>query len=185
MEFAQPTHQGNGQRANRLTMSHLLDFYRLQKPDSEGRLLSDLWTWSDDQLEQCHDFIQWVFPLAEPSSVNPDAPLVTGADRQAFRSDEHLRSNMRRSLSVFLRFLGLETNGNAQVTRPSNFANRSAIWRHPNHNWLRVTRLLKSLRLLGFDKEAAAVWACLKELHENDGLVMEDSFSYWREAAGG
>jgi hypothetical protein len=55
-------------------MSRLTDFYRGAGSDSEGRSLADLWNLSDDEMEDIHDFIQWMFPLREPSRFNPDAP---------------------------------------------------------------------------------------------------------------
>jgi hypothetical protein len=76
-------------------MSKLLDFYHLTGRDSEGRRLDDIWTWSDEELEHCHDFIQWMFPLDAPSSVNADAPLVTEQDRAAFRDDKQLRGGWK------------------------------------------------------------------------------------------
>ena len=166
-------------------MSRLLDFYRHKSPDCQGRTLREIWSWNDEQLEHCHDFIQWMFPLDEPSSVNADAPLVSGEDRLAFQTEPQLQTAMRRSLSVFLAFLGLAMTEDGRVIRGQNFNRRIGIWKHSNHNWLRITRMLKSLRLLGLDKEARAVWLCLKELHEKDGLVSEHSFEYWRNAAEG
>ena len=58
----------------------LIEFYRGIAPDSEGRTLADLWAFSDDEMEEVHDFIQWMFPLREPSRFNPDAPLLTDED---------------------------------------------------------------------------------------------------------
>ena len=164
-------------------MSRLLDFYRLQGRDSEGRTLNEIWGWGDEDLEHCHDFIQWLFPLDEPSAVNADAPLVSAEDREAFRTDPQLRNAMRRSLSVFLRFVGLAMTEDGRIVRGGNFDRRLAVWKYTNHNWLRITRVLKSLRLLDFEQEASAFWACLKELHEKDGFVSEHSFQFWREAA--
>ena len=164
-------------------MSQLLDFYRRGGCDSERRKLEEIWGWTDSEIEHCHDFIQWMFPLDEPSSVNADAPLVSEEDRAAFRSDPQLQFAMRQSLAVFLRFVGLKTNPEGRIVRGENFDERLSIWRFPNHNWLRITRVLKSLRLLGLEGEAAALWKCLRELHESDSLVSEDSYRYWREAA--
>jgi hypothetical protein len=164
-------------------MSQLLDFYRLEARDSEGRTLDEIWAWSDEVLEQCHDFIQWMFPLDEPSAFNADAPLVTQEDQAAFRREPQLQTAMRRSLSVFLAFLGLAVADDGRVIRTTNFNQRLAVWKYLNHNWLRITRVLKSLRLLGFENEASALWLCLKDLHEKDGFVSEDSFAYWRDAA--
>jgi hypothetical protein len=166
-------------------MSQLLDFYRLQAPDLEGRMLSDIWSWSDNELEQCHDFIQWMFPLDEPSSVNADAPLVTQEDQASFRSDFVLRNAYQRSLKRFLQFLGLGIAADGSVGRAINFDSKEAVWKYTNHNCLRITRLLKSLRLLGFESEAAAVWKCLKVMHEDGGFVSQNTFEYWIDAAEG
>jgi hypothetical protein len=166
-------------------MSRLLDFYHQKGRDTEGRKLEEIWQWTDQELEQCHDFIQWMFPLDEPSSVNPDAPLVNQQEQMAFRGDPQLQSAMRRSLATFLRFLGLETLSDGRIVRGENFNERLAIWKWPNHNWLRITRVLKSLRLLGFESEATALWVCLDELHAVGGFVSENSFRYWSEAAEG
>ena len=76
-------------------MSRLIEFYRGAAPDSEGRMLADLWAYSDDKMEDVHDFIQWMFPLREASRFNPDAPLVTDADVEAFRADPAIRESLR------------------------------------------------------------------------------------------
>src|SRR5262245_5587601 len=65
-------------------VSRLLDFYRGEGTDAEGRRLDDILAWRDGRLEAVHDFIQWLFPLPEPSRFNPDAPLLTPHDIAAF-----------------------------------------------------------------------------------------------------
>jgi opioid growth factor receptor-like protein len=163
--------------------SRILEFYRHSKPDFEGRMLSEYWEWNDQTLESVHDFIQWMFPLDEPSAFNPDAPLLTAEDRVAFAKDPRLQNAVWQSLQCFLAFLGLEITPDGSVGRRSNFNQRLSIWRSLNHNWLRITRVLKSLRLLGMDNEAREFWKCLAMLHDQDGYVTEDSFNYWRQAA--
>jgi len=143
--------------------SRILDFYRLEMPDSEGRMLEQYWRWDQERVEQTHDFIQWMFPLEEQSAFNPDAPLLTKDDEAAFRREPQLRSSLRRSLGFFLNFLGLAIAPDGRVSPNENFHQRIALWRRPNHNWLRITRMLKSLRLLGCEDEARAVWKCLKK----------------------
>jgi hypothetical protein len=162
-------------------MNAILEFYRLEKPDSEGRMLQQYWSWGHDILERRHDFIQWMFPLAEASAFNRDAPLVTREVSEAFVREPLLQTNLRRSLDVFLNFLGLEYAG-GQVAPAVIFEHRLSIWRQTNHNWLRITRLLKSLRLLGLEKECRALWDCLKKLHEEKGYVSDESYYYWLEA---
>src|SRR5947207_9705729 len=118
-------------------MSRLIDFYRGQTTDTEGRFLKDIWAWSDDDLEEVHDFIQWLFPLPEPSRFNPDAPLLSPDDIQAFRTDELLQAKLRKSFERILTFLGLAETSERKIIEAANFANRAGdVWATPNHNWL-------------------------------------------------
>jgi hypothetical protein len=166
-------------------MSQLTTFYRGTGPDSEGRTLADIWAYSDDELESIHDFIQWLFPLRERSQFNPDAPLLTAADIDEFRADPQLRDNLLRSFEVFLAFLGLRFEG-GRVTRAPDFDRKSDIWRHPNHNWLRITRVLTSTRLLGLEEPSRALFTFLKELRDGGRSgITDDTFRYWERAASG
>src|SRR5262245_840829 len=74
-----------------VAMSRLVDFYRGAGTDTGGRQLAEIWAWGDDDLEAVHDFIQWLFPLPEPSRFNPDAPRLTEADIATFRGDPLLQ----------------------------------------------------------------------------------------------
>ena len=39
--------------------------------DDEGRSLEDILKFKDNELEYHHDYIQVLFPLPEPSPINP------------------------------------------------------------------------------------------------------------------
>lgn len=76
-------------------MSAIVDFYRDEKgvANPSGYSLFDiLHNWEDGDWEGVHDFIQWVFPLKEPSNFNPDAPLLTEEDIALFRADDDLKT---------------------------------------------------------------------------------------------
>jgi hypothetical protein len=166
-------------------MSQLLNFYRGEGGDSEGRRLHDIWTWDDDELEAVHDFIQWLFPLPEASRFNPDAPLLTEAEIAAFRRDEMLRGNLRKSFVRILAFLGLSVSEQNRVVEGENFAARiPEVWAYPNHNWLRISRILRSLRLLGLEAESRALYERLKDFYTARRFpIPGDTFRYWTEAA--
>lgn len=165
-------------------MSQLVDFYRGQALDTEGRRLEDIWDWSDREFEFVHDFIQWLFPLPEPSQFNPDAPLLTRNDIAAFQSDEQLRLNLRKSFERILTFLGLRQDADGAILEGENFAARTAdVWDYPNHNWLRITRILRSLTLLGLEPQAQALYRRLETFYRSRRLpIPEDTFRYWSRA---
>jgi len=165
-------------------MSRLLDFYRGQANDVEGRFLKDIWTWDDDKLEAVHDFIQWLFPLPEPSQFNSDAPLLTEQDIAAFKSDPILQANLMKSYERILGFLGLTLAAGGKVVEGANFSARIPdVWAFPNHNWLRITRILRCLTLLGMSAQAQALFDRLGAFYHGRRFpIPANTFRYWTEA---
>ena len=43
--------------------------------DARGRSVFDVISMNDVAIERTHDFIQWLFPLPEPSAAIPDSPV--------------------------------------------------------------------------------------------------------------
>jgi hypothetical protein len=153
-------------------MSQLIDFYLGH--DSEGRTLEDVWQMTDEELLHSHDVIQWLFPLDRPSSFNPDAPILTSDDIVLFRLSPQLRDNTLTSFHRFLMVLGLRfEDGFMEEIRDVG------LWAAPNHNWLRITRILKSLTLLGHEEEARALLRYC-EVKATPAAV-ELSLPYWRQ----
>src|SRR5258708_250993 len=111
-------------------MSQITGFYRGTGTDHNGRTLADIWAYSDAELESIHDFIQWLFPLREPSQFNPEAPLLSDSDIAEFRADPKLRENLLRSFEVFLAFLGLRFE-NGRVAEAPDFDRKDEVWRYP------------------------------------------------------
>jgi Opioid growth factor receptor (OGFr) conserved region len=147
-----------------------VDFYRGVEPDSEGRYIGEILAWDDDRLEDVHDYIQWLFPLPEPSLFNPDAPLLTRADVAAARGDATVRENLRAAYARMRRFYGLTPETEA---RPKPWVCAA------DHNHLRLTRILKSLNLLGLRDEARSLYEAISAF---DGVIPARTRLFWREA---
>lgn len=167
----------------------LVAFYRDGAPDDDNRTLAQILGWDDRRLEAIHDYIQWLFPLPERSGANPSAPTLDEATIAVFRSTPVMRDRLRQAFLRMLRFYGLAwTDGTGpNVSRAGNFAILSHNWLSPmNHNHLRLTRILRSLRLLGLEAESQALFRALDAIHQEfPGRITERTFEYWRDAAGG
>ena len=164
-------------------MSRLIDFYLYDGSTDTGHTLQAIMGWSDDKLEACHDYIQWLFPTDQTSQFNPDAPVLSSTDRMAFQQILPLQGRLRDSYLLFLRFLGLEEADGLVRPSAANFGKRSVLFQVANHNWLRITRVIRSLRLLGLGCEARVFYDCLEWLHREHGWVSDDTFRYWKQAA--
>jgi len=166
-------------------MSRITTFYQLAGTDSEGRMLEELWQMSDEELMHHHDVIQWLFPLDKESSFNPDAPVLTAKDIQIFQKSDELRSHLETSFYRFMKVVGVtcEKGDDGKLHRlvflPSS--KLTYVWSTPNHNWLRFTRIIRSLTILG-NPELARTFL---QFCEENVVVPEakESLEYWRKAS--
>ena len=163
----------------RPTPSPVLHFYA-GGTDARGRTLQAMLGQDDRWLEGCHDFIQWLFPLPEPSAYNACAPVLLASDIEAFRARPELRGRLLRAFGRMLAFYGFG-QGLERGARPGGDR-----WITPgNHNFLRISRMLRSLHLLGCDAQAASFLLALESLaQERAGRPIGDvTLRHWRAAA--
>ena len=171
--------------------SRIIGFYSGTEPDHRGRYFHEIQAWPDDQLEAVHDYIQWLFPLPEPSGFNVAAPVLNQESIQEFRTRPDLQEKLRVSFLRMMNFYGLEARSGEQitVTRAPNFAAKATVWLSPgNHNHLRITRILRCLSLLGLEAEAKAFFDYLSEIYKYEQnkpmpAISDETMLYWREAA--
>ena len=169
------------------TADELVAFYADAGRDGRGRTLHDVWQLGLEELELSHDYIQWLFPLLEPSRAQPQSPVLTAGAVDVLRRSPIVHERLVRSARVMARFYGfsVEQAGAAWVVAPSaEFASRARVWLTPgNHNYLRQTRILKSLTLLGLRPLAAAWLDCLSAVSQaHPSLVGRGTLEYWRAA---
>eukprot|EP00927_Polykrikos_kofoidii_P032357 TRINITY_DN27598_c0_g1_i1.p1 TRINITY_DN27598_c0_g1~~TRINITY_DN27598_c0_g1_i1.p1 ORF type:complete len:716 (+),score=123.59 TRINITY_DN27598_c0_g1_i1:28-2148(+) len=167
----------------------LLPFLRGYGVDCSGRRLEDIYDYDFRRMERCHDYIQWLFPTDEASRFNLRAPMMTPELRATVRRDPVLANTIRRSLDKFCDFLGLEVVRKDEVLvvqKAPHFEERFVdCWRGGcggnggNHNWLRISRVLHCLRLVGLDEEAGALFSCLERLHKS-GIRCGVALEHWR-----
>jgi opioid growth factor receptor-like protein len=164
----------------------IVAFYEGSAPDDRGRFLDDVLQFDDAQLETVHDFIQWLFPLPERSGANPSAPILDAAAIGQFHRRPELRAALRRSLGRMLEFYGFECIG-AAIAKSASFPGTSG-WLHPaNHNHLRLTRILRSLRVLGETQAARALFEALSVIYDEErgsgrNSISQRSFQFWTKA---
>ncbi len=164
----------------------LIDFYLGKSPTAGGYMIKDIWGWEYDILEYTHDYIQWLFPLREESNFNLDSPVLDKETIDQFKNDPLLQEYLLKSFLMMIEFYGFELNvDNNIIIKPSiDYNNRSRNWLSPyNHNYRRITRILKSMTLLGLKDYSAAFFVCLSEIyHTNKYVIGETSFEFWEKA---
>ena len=136
-------------------------------PDSRGRYITEIYSLSDQEIENTHDFIQWVFPLREPSRAVFNAPVLSEHDVRDIRDNEMAQENLSRSSDWYLGFLK---------------RNKHWVARY-DHNHLRITRAIKSIRLLVGDREADGLRnQILETLGDARSQIDPKAVSFWMDA---
>ncbi|XP_029926646.1 opioid growth factor receptor-like protein 1 [Myripristis murdjan] len=109
------------------------------------------WRGDYDKLEHNHTYIQWLFPLRE-QGLNFYAQELTQDEIKEFQSTREAKRRFLAAYSLMLDFYGiklLDKSGN--VARAPNWQERFQHLNESQHNYLRITRILKSLGELGYE----------------------------------
>ena len=144
-------------------------FLTNNESDFKNRFLNDIWNFSDEEIEHTHDFIQLLFPINEKSeSAFHGYYLKTNSAVIDIKSSDLAKNNIVKSSKWFL-----------------NFLERNSHWRRRHdHNYLRITRIIKSLRLLVSDEEANKFYESFMQLiGESLKLrINSTTLHYWENA---
>ncbi|MCC5832176.1 MAG: hypothetical protein JJU12_03945 [Chlamydiales bacterium] len=160
--------------------SALIPFYSGKGEDAEGRNLEFILSQTDPWLEATHNFIQWLFPAFEPSKFNSKAPLLTTELLGRMKSDGTIIKNVLRAFDRMLTFYGLQCSEEG-IVRSENWEERKKNWvTSGNHNYLRITRILNFMNLMGFEQEVSAFKQQLLTIaNENPYQVTDKTVGFW------
>jgi hypothetical protein len=138
--------------------------------DDKGRTLNATLAWSDQKLESTHDYIQWWFPLDRRSSYNASAPIVDHETALEFVACMKCKTNLLKAYNRFHRFIMNDL--------PNRFYTL-------NHNWLRITRVITSLRLLGLHEQSGHFYNDVINLYKtHETMIDHNTLLHWADAAG-
>lgn len=144
----------------------------LTASDSQQRTIDFIISQSNEWFEKTHDYIQWLFPLNETSMFNLSAPILTPEDVEEIKNSSVGIDNLIRATFRFVEFLNLYSD-------------------HPkwlsinNHNYLRITRMLKCLNIFDLDYLAIIIYNRLHNIfiaNQYNNKISMESLNYWFEA---
>lgn len=148
-------------------MSEITSFLSGTGTDHRGRKLRDILAFQDDALEATHDYIQWLFPIPEKSAFNAFAPVLTSRDIDELHRNPEALDNLR-----------------AAAERMLEFYRNDAHWlTATDHNHLRISRIIRSLRLIvGHDEAERFHDEIMKLVNAAGSPVSADALAFWRRA---
>ena len=147
--------------------SRIIRFLRGDQRDTQGRTLKEMHDLPDWKLERTHDVIQWMFPTDIASQHSEGAPVLTAQDIVAIKNDPHIQAIIQLSL-----------------TRMVEFYEKNDYWiTQKNHNFLRLTRILRCLWLAGLKHDYVSLQKALDDVFiDYPDIVGEETYLYWKNA---
>ncbi|XP_069132859.1 opioid growth factor receptor-like protein 1 [Argopecten irradians] len=134
-------------------------------------------------LETHHGYIQWLFPIRE-SGMNFYSQELQLHEIKKIMADKEAHARVLKSYEMMLHFYGMEL-----TSKETGIIKRGEDWksrfRHLNssyHNYLRITRILKSLGEFGYEHlKQPFVEFVLQEALETGELsnTLESCMNYW------
>jgi hypothetical protein len=160
----------------------LVEFYQGTGKDNHGRTLESILSLKDDALDALHDWVQWVWPTQQLSNFNENAPIPSEEELVVLRADEKVQRNLELAYNRFMAYLGFEEKDGEVRPAPFFEDRRRVIWTGFNHNYLRVTRFLVSLKLLGMADRSKKVYGLLMQLIGESRInASHNARSYWTQ----
>lgn len=143
--------------------------------------IEDILRYSESRLESCHCYIQWLFPMSDSiSKFNSHTCLLTEEEAHTIRMDTISSVRVLHAFERFLFFMGLRLcKTTRKIYRVS--PRKLAFINSSPHNFLRITRILKSMLLLGLGsiQKSFLDILCYETLHGYLGNAHRSMTDHW------
>ncbi|XP_039387326.1 opioid growth factor receptor-like protein 1 isoform X1 [Mauremys reevesii] len=159
-----------------------LRFYKNKIPfKPDGVYIEEVlnkWKGDYEKLEHNHTFIQWLFPLRE-QGLNFYAKELTTYEIEEFKKTKEAIRRFLLAYKMMLEFFGIKLiDKTGNVARAANWQERFQHLNESQHNYLRITRILKSLGELGYESFKSPLVKFI--LHE---ALVEDTIPNIKQSA--
>lgn len=173
---------------------NLVEFYR-GGSGMNGRTLQAIWDtpWQEwETLLDGTDCINWLFPTDTKSAYTPNAPILSPTIARTFAEDNTIKRNLQKSFDCYINFLGFQYKhpNMKRIDDERESAAKAENWLYfdsgPNPNWLRCSRILQFLRLVGEEERCQEFYNVLEDVYRR-GLIprrFHRTVSFWQKSAG-
>jgi hypothetical protein len=159
----------------------IIDFLRGIGGDHLGREYEDHLSVDSQEMERCHDRIQWFFPLHEASKMARNFPIITPEIVKESEKYPEIKKNLLKALDIMRVFYAVGKSADMFVF-PKLVHD---LWcKNGDHNLLRITRIIRSLRLFGLNKEANEFYDEVLQVAKERN-ISETTLDYWKIAKDG
>ena len=171
----------NGQQSQHQVNNQLLLHFFLNNEDQRiPHRHEDIVVFTDDEVEAYHDFIQWIFPTSQPSHFNGDAPTIDEHFAAMLHSNQCALQNYCKSCRRYLHYMDFDCSGDGNI---HTYRGDRPFYLLSYHNFLRMTRMLQSLRETGQPQCSANLFAQMMNILRTTPChaISGTTIAYWQD----
>ena len=162
----------------------LLFYHNLWPIESTDLFLSSILNWNETQdfgpWETNHNFIQWIFPTNIPSNHQQHVPILVQPNIDKLIEDPIFLDRYAECFIKFMNFMKIDIQKQGQTIL---FVVTDGFSHKRSHNYLRMSRLINSLRCFAFDDVSTALYnALVKDIGLKPDFVKQ-SANFWARYA--
>jgi len=152
----------------------IVNFLKGETQDYKGRTYADIIGCDDTKMEQCHDQVQWMFPLHEESNFASTYPVITEEVVKEAKENKDVIKNLKLASERMEKFYG--------IGRFTDIDKQRKWCREGDHNLLRITRIIRCLRIFGLEQEAEYFYNIVRDASLRFLDYEYVAFKYWDKA---
>lgn len=158
-----------------------ISFYTNKIKNYDKVTLDNILRYNNKQLEDKHNFIQYLFPLETKSKYNPKAPVITDRFIKEAKKNKEIKSNIVRSFARMMNFYGFNIIKDSEGIHLEIDPKGDFQWMtRGNHNYMRISRMLTFLQMIDMHLLAYMFFDILCELYPK-GKIEKSTFEVWRD----
>lgn len=179
--------RNRGQKVNQ----KIIDFYENKLKVGRHDLSFDqIVALKDERLEKCHDYIQWLFPLPEPSAFMKNAPLLDHETAMLIADNYSIR--VMEALKRMTKFWRITLNTDSSKKKPH--LTPGQYWMiQGDHNHHRLSRVMQFLTLLSkvakngstsalYSNLAESILYALLSANDDHEFATKETVRFWENA---
>lgn len=152
--------------------NELFDFF-VKSAQINGISFEDILKYDAAKLESQHNFIQLLFPTKRPSNFANQEYFLSDELIERLKKETKFKENFLKGFLLMMRFYGiskLEESREFQIQEDAQIKG----FELEDHNYLRLTRIVGSCSLLGFENEARSLITLLVTSAQNKIIKVSD-----------
>ncbi|WP_439294769.1 opioid growth factor receptor-related protein [Lonepinella sp. BR2882] len=160
-------------------MHPVIEFYLDQRKSEMNFSFEQMLAIEPLAIELGYFWIPWFFPVLERSKWNKKMPLLSPDEIEFFKQNEQIQQRFLQAFDAIMAYFEIQRNG-TELTITETLTQRSYWLKNIGHQQKKISRIIRSLKLLGQELLARNLQQLAIKLGQEKGYLLPDTLEIWQ-----